>query len=83
MTYRGTFLNDKFHGFGYQIVQQELTAGERKEGHNHGKVSIYMLNGFVKNIECKDGAEINSNGVTTTDEAWFKDRKPAKKSTLS
>ena len=42
IAYRGTFLNGKFHGFGYSNSKKEFVAGERNHGELCGSVTVYQ-----------------------------------------
>ena len=77
--YEGTFLDDKFHGYGIYYDEEGKREGEWKHGTRHGKQTKYWNgNGWVsnrlyENDKCKGMFE-----VSNPEEAWFGDGKPIK-----
>ena len=69
--YKGTFLNNKFHGKGVQVWPEFKYIGQYKEGRRHGHSTIYTLDEKVFNMKFKEGKEVFKEQVFNPDLAWY------------
>ena len=74
--YKGTFLNDMFHGFGSQKWPFYIYEGEYSEGCRSGHATLYFYDGSIYNMKFEEGEAMTKELVTDNKKAWFGEGEP-------